>query len=153
MQQDLLRWADVVVLLLAGGQPAGPGLPVSVSPPGAHHRVGTPILLLLMVPMPAGMGGSCCLCLVLSLFWESCLHPAPLHTQGTSLPGVVQAQGGPCSQMLMVVNMGRGDSRSRGQAAGASFVAKIEHAPPPQPKFLWLTCCPPSTDSVLQHLV
>lgn len=32
--------ADTVVLLLAGGQPAGPGLPVSVQPSGAHHRVG-----------------------------------------------------------------------------------------------------------------
>lgn len=58
------------VLLLAGGQPAGPGLPVSVSPPGAHHRVGTPILLLIMVPNPAWMGGSCCLPLAFSLFGE-----------------------------------------------------------------------------------
>lgn len=118
----------MAVLIFAGGQPAGPGLPVSISPPGAHHRVGTPILLLLMVPIPAGMEGSYCLHLALSLFRESCLHPSPLHTQGTSLLGVGQAQGGPCSQMLMVVNMGRGDSRSLEQAAGTGFVVKVEHA-------------------------
>lgn len=118
----------MVVLIFAGGQPAGPGLPVSISPPGAHHRVGTPILLLLMVPIPAGMEGSYYLHLALSLFRESCLHPSPLHTQGTSLLGVGQAQGGPCSQMLMVVNMGQGDSRSLEQTAGTGFVAKVEHA-------------------------
>lgn len=119
--------ADVAVLLLAGGQPSGPGLPVSVSPPGAHHRVGTPILLLIMMPIPAWTEGSLCLPLALSLFWEWHLHPAPPHNQGTSLLGVVQAWGGPCSQMLMVVNAGWGDSRSLGQAAGAGSMAKLEH--------------------------
>lgn len=29
--------ADVLVLLLAGCQPARSGLPVSIQPPGAHH--------------------------------------------------------------------------------------------------------------------
>ena len=127
----------MAVLLLAGGQPAGPGLTVSVSPPGAHHRVGTPILLLIMVPTPARMGGSHCLRLALNLFWEWCLHPAPLHTQGTSLPGVVQARGGPFSQVLMVVNVGWGGSRTLGQAAGSGFMAKLEHirvkSPTPSP--------------------
>lgn len=58
MQQDLCDRVDEVVLLLAGGQSSGPGLPVSISPSGAHHRVGTHILLLVMVPIPPWMGAS-----------------------------------------------------------------------------------------------
>lgn len=113
-------------MVLAGGQSAGPGLPVSVSPPGADHRVGTHILLLVMVPIPAWTGGSCCLHPALSLFWEQWLLPAPLHSPGTSLLCVVQEQGGPYSQMLMVVNVEWGNSRSLKQAVGAGFVARFE---------------------------
>lgn len=47
----------MAVLLLAGDQPAGPRLPGSVSPPGAHHRVGIPILLLNTVPIPTWIEG------------------------------------------------------------------------------------------------
>lgn len=104
IQQDLRDRADATELLIAGGQSAGPGLSVSISPPGAHHRVGTHILLLVMVPTPAWMGGSCCLHPALSLFWEWWL-PAPLHSLGTSLLGVVQEEGGLCSRMLMDVNV------------------------------------------------
>lgn len=117
----------MVVLFLAGGQPAGPGLPISVSPPGAHHRVRTNHPACHHGAHPCPDGGPCFLRLALSLFWEWRLHPVPLDTQGTSLPAVVQSWGGPCSQMLMVVKAGRGESRSLRWAAGASFAAKLEH--------------------------
>lgn len=112
-------------MVLAGGQSAGPGLPVSVSPPGADHRVGTQhpsschgahLCLDRGILLPA----SC------TLFWEQWLLPAPLHSPGTSLLCVVQEQGGPYSQMLMVVNVEWGNSRSLKEAVGAGFVARFE---------------------------
>lgn len=126
MQQDLGDKADAAVLLLSGGESAGPGLPISISPPGTHHRVGTHILLLVMVSWCPFLPGweillpASCTQLVLVAAPSSSSQPR------ISLLSVVQGQSGPCSQMLMVVNVEWGNSRLLQQAVEAGVVARFE---------------------------